>query len=93
MVFLRVSVITRPFPASFLQNVHDFCKVLLCLLEDRQHTVAMHHLRAGGHRIGDICPFAGFLKVRQSAVKHLVGRIEEVNIAYAGKIPPGAEIM
>ena len=50
----------------------------------------MHHLRAGGHRIGDICPFAGFLKVRQSTVEHLVGRIEEVNIAYAGKISPGA---
>ena len=38
----------------------------------------MHHLRAGGHRVGDICPFAGFLKVRQCAVEHLVGRIEEV---------------
>ena len=50
----------------------------------------MHHLRAGGHRIGDICPFAGFLKVRQSTVEHLVGRIEEVNIAYAGKISPRA---
>ena len=50
----------------------------------------MHHLRAGGHRIGDICPFAGFLKVRQCAVEHLVGRIEEVDIAYAGKISPGA---
>ena len=50
----------------------------------------MHHLRAGGHRIGDICPFAGFLKVRQSTVEHLVSRIEEVNIAYAGKISPGA---
>ena len=50
----------------------------------------MHHLRAGGHRVGDICPFAGFLKVRQSTVEHLVGRIEEVNIAYAGKISPGA---
>ena len=50
----------------------------------------MHQLRAGGHRIGDICPFAGFLKVRQSTVEHLVGRIEEVDIAYAGKISPGA---
>ena len=50
----------------------------------------MHHLRTGGHRIGDICPFAGFLKVRQSTVEHLVGRIEEVNIAYAGKISPRA---
>lgn len=72
------------------QNVRDFRKVLFCLLKDWQHTVAMHHLRAGRHRIGDICPFAGFLKVRQCAIEHLVGRIEEVNIAYAGKISPRA---
>ena len=50
----------------------------------------MHHLRAGGHRIGDICPFAGFLKVRQCAIEYFVGRIEEVDVAYAGKISPGA---
>ena len=50
----------------------------------------MHHLRAGRHRIGDIRPFAGFLEVRQCAVEYLVGRIEEVDIAYAGKISPGA---
>ena len=50
----------------------------------------MHHLRAGGHRIGDIRPFAGFLEVRQCAVEYLVCRIEEVDIAYAGKISPGA---
>ena len=77
-------------PVSFLQKIYNLYEVLFCLLEDRQHTVAMHHLRAGGHRIGDICPFAGLLKVRQCAVEHLVGRIEEVNIAYAGKISPGA---
>ena len=59
---LRVSIITRPFPVSSLQKIHDLCEVLLRFLKDRQHTVAMHHLRAGGHRIGDICPFAGFLK-------------------------------
>ena len=68
MVFLRVSVITRPFPISFFQNVHDFRKVLLCLLEDRQHTVAMHHLRAGGHRIGDKLR----LKLLESGVIHTV---------------------
>ena len=65
---LRVSIITRPVPVSSLQKIHDLCEVLFCLLEDRQHTVAMHHLRAGGHCIGNLCPFAGLLKVRQRTV-------------------------
>ena len=76
------------FQSHLFKKSTIFGEVLLRFLKDRQHTVAMHHLRAGGHRIGDICPFAGFLKVRQSTVEHLVGRIEEVNIAYAGKISP-----
>ena len=50
----------------------------------------MHHLRAGRHRIWDIYPFASVFKIGQSTVEHFVGRIEEVNIAYAGKISPGA---
>ena len=35
------------------------------------------------NRIGDICPFASVFKIGQSTVEHLVGRIEEVDIAYA----------
>ena len=52
---LRASIITRPLPASFFQKIHDFPEVLFCLLEDRQHTVAMHHLRTSGHRIRNFC--------------------------------------
>ena len=90
MVFPLCSNHHTTFLSSFLQKIHDFPEVLFCLLENRQHTVAMHHLRTSGHRIRNFRSFAGVFKIRQCAIKHLVSRIEEMNIAYAGKISPGA---
>ena len=65
---LQIPIILWPFPASFFQNIRNFLEILARLPEDRQHTVAMHHLRAGGHCIGNLCPFACLLKVRQRTV-------------------------
>ena len=57
-----------PAPISFLQNICNLCKILARLLEDGQHTVAMHHLRAGKCGVGNLSAFAGLLKVRQRTV-------------------------
>ena len=64
----QIPIIIWPFPASFFQNIRNFLEILARLLEDWQHTVAMHHLRAGGHCIGNLSAFAGLLKVWQRTV-------------------------
>ena len=60
------------------------------LPEAGEHTVAVYHLRAGIGGAGDLRALTSFRKIRQRAVKDLVRRIEEVNIAHAGEIAPGA---
>jgi len=39
------------FSPLLLQNLRDFREILLCFLENRQHTVAVHHFGAGKRRI------------------------------------------